>query len=371
MIAPPMADARSGSPLADRLRARIREGGPIPFVEFMEAALYDPEAGFFERHAVGERGEFVTSPHVSPAFGVLVARQLDEMWELLDRPRRFRVVEVGAGDGTLAAQILDFVSPDVERSVDYIAVERSAAARAALAELDVTVATTLADVPAGGKGCLLANELLDDLPFRWLRREVGGVAELHVDVVGEQFALVPRPVTTAALTAWARDLAPGEERVVQEDALAFVDDAATLFDRGYLWFSDYGFAGGRFPREPHGYRGQRVEGDILADPGSRDITAGVDFDAVAERARSAGLTVWGPVRQRDALSALGLDELRERARRRQVEASTAGRGLEAARIFSARQRTSLLADPAGLGDFLVLAAGRGVDLPPTSVRQVG
>jgi SAM-dependent MidA family methyltransferase len=217
----------------------------------------------------------------------------------------------------------------------------------------------------------MANELLDNLPFRWIRRDVQGLVEIHVGLDGESFAPVPGPLTSMELERWGRNLVPGEERIVQLEALDLIHRAASQFDRGYLWIADYGFAGGDYPREPHGYRGHRLEGDVLAQPGSRDITAGVDFDAVARTLREAGLAVWGPVPQRQALASLGYRQLDDDARQRQAEAVTKGRGLDAALIYSARQRASLLVDRPGLGDFLVLAAGRGVDVPPASVRQVG
>ncbi|MGH2556542.1 MAG: SAM-dependent methyltransferase, partial [Actinomycetota bacterium] len=95
----------SNGTLGERLRDRIVAEGPITFAEFMETALYDPDGGFYSRLSVGEEGHFVTSPHLSPVFGRLVAGQVAEFWELLDRPARFDVIEVGAGDGTLAHQI--------------------------------------------------------------------------------------------------------------------------------------------------------------------------------------------------------------------------------------------------------------------------
>src|SRR5206468_1419434 len=92
--------------LADRLRARIRAEGPITFHDYMDAALYDERDGFYSRSPIGEEGDFVTSPHVSPAFGVLLAGQVEQFWHLLERPDPFHVIEAGAGDGTLAGQIL-------------------------------------------------------------------------------------------------------------------------------------------------------------------------------------------------------------------------------------------------------------------------
>jgi SAM-dependent MidA family methyltransferase len=109
-------------------------------------------------------------------------------------------------------------------------------------------------------------------------------------------------------------------------------------------------------------------GDVLADPGSRDITAGVDFGILARRASALGLSVWGPVLQRDALRALGYGEAMVALRDRQVEALDAGRGVEAARRYSDRNRAGLLIDPGGLGRFRILCVGVGVDTPPRCVR---
>src|SRR5437763_15863808 len=83
--------------LAARLAERIRRSGPITFADFMQTALYDPEDGFYSRPRAGEDADFLTSPHISPVFATLVARQVAEFWEALDRPSPFRVVEVGAG----------------------------------------------------------------------------------------------------------------------------------------------------------------------------------------------------------------------------------------------------------------------------------
>src|SRR5436189_3626533 len=124
---------RSGSmSLAERLRGRIDEAGPLTFAEFMDAALYDPVGGFFSRPPVGEAGHFVTGPHVSPVFGILLARQVEEFWELLGRPDPFVVIEVGAGDGTLARQILESLSEPCRSATRYLAVERAEAAREVL-----------------------------------------------------------------------------------------------------------------------------------------------------------------------------------------------------------------------------------------------
>jgi SAM-dependent MidA family methyltransferase len=121
----------------------------------------------------------------------------------------------------------------------------------------------------------------------------------------------------------------------------------------------------------HGYRGHRFEGNVLTEPGSRDITAGVDFGALVRRAVDLGLHAWGPTPQREALMALGYREWDERARNLQVRATADRDGFAAMHTYSERNRAAQLVDPMGLGGFLVLCLGVGEvpDRPPRSVRQ--
>ena len=351
--------------LAERLQARIAAEGPISFAQFMEAALYDPAEGFYARVPVGEEGDFVTSPHVSPVFGRLVAAQVTELWELLGRPRPFSLVEAGAGDGTLARQILRALPPEVRDATRYTAVDRSTAARSALHGSGVSVAAGLDAVDRADAGCLLANELLDNLPFHRVRGTSRGVAELFVDMSGDRLALTEGPLTEEAARL-APTLVPGQEAVVSPAALDFVDGAAALFRAGYLWLVDYAAPPGDLTAQVHGYRRHHVEEDVLEHPGSRDITAGVDFGALARHARELGHSVWGPVLQRDVLIALGFRRVDEMAQARQVAAIGHRRGIEALRTYSDRSRANLLLSPTGLGGFSMLCIGVGVSRSPPS-----
>jgi SAM-dependent MidA family methyltransferase len=355
--------------LGERLRRRVTASGLITFAEFMEAALYDPDEGFYAHLPVGEDGDFVTSPHLSPVFGRLVARQVVEFWELLDRPVPFGVIEVGAGEGTLAHQILGDLPPEVTRVARYTAVERGVAARRALGAGGLEVLESLSDVTHPIVGCLIANELLDNLPFHRLRGTSGGPAELFVGLEGNRFVLVEGRPSSNELVLMTPALAPGEEFVVSPAALAFVDGAAAVLERGYIWIVDYGFVDETQPRSVHGYRDHRVHDDVLSRPGSTDITAGVDFAALARHARGHGLRVWGPVTQRDALLSLGFREFDEQAQARQVEALSARRGIDALRIYSDRNRANLLLGRQGPGASWVLCLGKDVTETPQSVRS--
>lgn len=205
--------------LAVRLAERIRRRGPIPFDEWMEAALYDPDGGFFARASSSSfsssspggagrsRGDFLTSVEVGSLFGALVARAMDGWWDQLGRPDPFLVVDAGAGRGQLARDVLR-AEPRCAPALRYVLVERSAGLRAVQAEHlplepaelvlgpavppepdeePVAVAgsgpmvTALAELPAGPAiGVVIANELADNLPFRIVERTPGGWNEIRV-----------------------------------------------------------------------------------------------------------------------------------------------------------------------------------------------
>jgi SAM-dependent MidA family methyltransferase len=363
--------------LGRRLAQRIREHGPITFAEFMEAALYDPNEGFYARPAVGqgEGGHFVTNPHVSPAFGDLLGRQVGECWDLLDRPRPFTVVEVGAGDGTLARQVLETAGavPDLAEAIRYVAVERTPGQIAALRKARLETAGSVAD--AGPiTGCVLGNEVLDNLPFHRLRERDGHVAEVLVGVDGDRLVEVEAHPSEEALNVLGRPLQPGEERPVSPAAAALVRDLASVLHRGYSFFFDYGTGPDASPGPVHAYRDHRLVAEVLAEPGSRDVTAGVDLEAVADAARRAGLQVWGPVPQREALLALGYRLWASGVRTRQAQAQAAGDWRRANRLFEARSRASILLDPGKLGGLWLLAFGTKGLPPPAAVlgdRETG
>jgi SAM-dependent MidA family methyltransferase len=357
--------------LAAALADRIRHHGPITFADFMEVALYHPEDGFYARPAVGEggRGHFVTSPHVSPAFGDLVARQVAECWDLLGRPRPFTVVEVGAGDGTLARQILHAAEaiPELAEAIRYAASERTPGQLEALRERGLETVPSPGGV-APVTGVVLANEILDNLPFHRLRERDGRVVEVMVGLTGDRLVEVEGRPAREALDLVDRPLRAGEERPVSPAAVALVREVAGTLRRGYSFFFDFGTGPEDAPGPVHAYRDHRVTAEVLEDPGSRDITAGVDLEAVARTARGTGLQVWGPVPQREALLALGYRTWASGVRARQAEAEGADDWRTANRMFEARSRASILIDEGKLGGLWLLAFGTEGLPPPAVVR---
>ena len=330
---------------AARIREAIREHGPITFAEFMERALYGP-GGFYETPPVGAEGHFVTSPHVHPVFADLVRFALLEAREALGRPDPFRVVELGAGDGTFARELL-FGFEAGEVRVGYSAVEVSAGARDRLRELPVRVLETVEELEPLEPGVVLANELLDNLPFRRVRRREDGLVEVRVGLDDDRLVEVETP-SDVELSTLAPGLEPAEEATVPVAALALVDALGRALRRGYALLVDYGSAGGP-AGEVHGYREQGVLEDVLEDPGSADVTAGVDLAWIARRAEEVGLVALGIVRQWRALLALGYERWAAGELERQASLLSERRGLEAVRAWESRSRASLLVDPAALG----------------------
>ena len=313
----------------------------------MEAALYDPEDGFFSSVSPARpEGHFVTSPHLSPVFAGLITVQARDAWNGLDRPDPFTVVDLGAGEGALARGILTASASDEDfmRALLVIAVERSEIARNALNSSGLQVAARLDDIEPF-TGVVIANELFDNVAFRLFADDV----EITVTEEGDRLIWQPLPMSET------RPVSPASDQLV--------DAVARGLQRGYALIIDYGFAGDERPETMRGYRDHHLVEDVLDDPGSSDITGPVDFDALAARARKNGLQAWGPVSQRDALMALGYRATLDRMRADQGEKELAGEWRTAIEYYGERGQAAMLVDPAGLGGLKVLALGTD-GLPP-------
>jgi SAM-dependent MidA family methyltransferase len=338
--------------VAGRVRAAIAEHGPIGFDEYVTHALYGT-GGFFEAPPVGAEGHFVTSPHVHPfVFAHCVRDAILDAWFGLGEIDPLPLAELGAGDGALANALLEAFDELPAPKPAYTGVEISAGARDALAASGHATVSSVAELRPF-EGVVFANELLDNLPFLLARGGPGGTKEIRVGADGSRLVEVEMP-WTAALEA--PRLEPGEATTVPVGAFAMLDDLARVLRRGYLLAIDYGTVTGP-AGDVRGFREHRSVVDVLADPGSTDITAGVDLGAIAAHARSVGFRSFEPVPQAAALGALGHDRWERAMREEQATLERAGRGSEAVRVWETRSRASLLADPSGLGAFwwLVLA----------------
>jgi SAM-dependent MidA family methyltransferase len=328
----------------DLIREEIRRDGPMPFPRYMELALYG-ESGFYARPPVGHDRAFVTSPHVHPVFAGLLARAIAGCHDALGAHRPLLLTEAGAGDGTLLRGLLPALA---DRDVVATAVEVSQGAREALGA--VPGVATVNEAIDGPFDVLIANELLDNLPFRLAHEgeEVGVGLDDDDDLV---------PVVLASGEELSVEL---DADVIPDGAIAFVEGLARAMRErpAYAILIDYGHVGPDDAGSVHGYAGQAVVADLFADPGASDITAGVDFAAIAGAAVEAGVQAFPTVTQRAALVALGFETWFEERLAAQHAQLADGDGVDAVRTWSDKSRASFLADPGGLGRFrwLVLAS---------------
>ena len=375
---------------------RIGREGPISFAAFMDAALYDPDEGFFATGGgAGRAGrDFVTSPEVGTLFGALVARALDDVWLQLGAPDPFVVIEAGAGRGRLAADVLR-AEPACAAALRYVLVERSEPLRTAQRELLALeppdealgpfalgvdagdapepiegtgpIATSLDELPGVHvDGVVIANELLDNLPVDLVERAVDGWREVRVGRADDSFVEVLVPAmeelaTEADIVAAGTDVPTGARLPVPLATRAWLGAVAALVRRGQVLLVDYvDSAAGLLERGPSGTRGwlrtyrahERGVGP-LEQPGTQDITCDVPLEFLVHAASRAGMEVVVEQSQEAWLRGLGLDDMvdagaatwRERAHLGDLQA-IAGR--------SRATEAAALTDPAGLGAHRVI-----------------
>ncbi len=344
--------------MLDQILNEIRKEGPIPFERFMELALYG-EKGFFASEILRseKNADFVTSPEVSPLFGGTLAELVGRVRSEVGEP--FRLVEVGAGSGSLLNALLP-IAP-----VEAWAVEASSAARSRLEKTIPAdhVTASLGSVPGPFKGLILANELIDNLPMAVARRTDSGWIELWVGVESGRLVRVempPRSEVQAWLAEYAGPVEPGGMVEVQLAASSWLSVALEKLEDGAVVLFDYGdTAEGLRSRRTDGtirtYRAHHLGPDPLLEPGETDITADVNFSALAATARKAGFFT-EYCRQDDFLIDLGLGEESERmasAKRRFEEEGSWDMARDIGERLAAAQT---LIHPRGLGDFRVLVA---------------
>ncbi len=322
----PDAAARAHSlRLTGLIRQRIQESqGAIPFHEFMQLALHAPGLGYYSAGSrkFGEAGDFITAPEASPLFARCLARALQPVLESLPQAR---LLEVGAGSGIMAAGILQELEILHSAPDSYAILELSADLRQRQAETLRAYAgqvSWLDTLPVQLSGIVLANELLDAMPVHRVVWQQGVLQECYVAWEEEQFVWQLGRLTDPRLQARFESILTqlGElpDGYVTEINLAAEDWIQTLgahMQQGLLLLIDYGFARHEFyhPQRRQGtlmchYR-HRAHDDPLIHVGLQDITAHVDFTAIADSALAAGLRVAGYTTQAHFLLGSGLTEL--------------------------------------------------------------
>ena len=355
--------------LGERIAARIARFGPITVADYMGEVLTHPEHGYYMTgDPFGARGDFVTAPEISQMFGELIGLWCADTWKRLGAPDPVLLVELGPGRGTLIADALRAarVVPSFLRALRLHLVEISPSLRArqrealrAFGEIDVSWHDSLDRVPEG-PALFVANEFFDALPIRQVERQPEGWCERIVtatpDGRGLSFGLGPpgRPAEMLVPPS-LKDAPVGALVEVSVTSLVLASEIGrrlTTFG-GAALVVDYGHTRPRTGATLQALRHHQPH-DVLDDPGSADLTAHVDFWALAAAAQEAGAAAHGPVDQGRFLTALGIGA-------RAADLSRAATGAQAAEIESAVER---LTDPEQMGTLYKALALTGPDLGP-------
>lgn len=266
------------------LAAEIDGGGPIPFSRFMELALYHPQLGYYagRRDPFGRAGDFFTNAQLQPVFGRLVAQQVDRWRSAMGSPEGFTVLELGCGRGETGEEIRRCLP-----GIQWIAVDQG---------------DRWPDRPV--VGVALCNEFFDALPVDLVERHGDGWVEWRVGLSGNAFAW-QRGDRAESRQGLPR-IPDGQRIETCERQLDALDRIDAALDAGWLLAIDYGYTRAEIERGARfadgtlmSYRDHRADPEVLLEPGRRDITAHVNFSALADRGRADGFEVF-PLRSQQA-----------------------------------------------------------------------
>jgi SAM-dependent MidA family methyltransferase len=324
--------------LVAAIASEIAASGPIPFVRFMELALYHPQFGYYMRspelpqERIGWRGDFYTSSDVHPVLGQALAKQAEQMYRLLGQPHSFTIVEMGPGKGLLANQILATCEHRYRsffQHLRYVLVDRSPAMRELQRRnlapwLDRAALLTWVDdlanvAPQGLTGLFFSNELVDSFPVHRVQVTAQGIEELWVDYRDGRFVECLRPLSSDTLAHRLRrvgaDWPEGYRTEINLRASEWMKHVAQHLDRGFVLTIDYGHTAQDLYRSDrkHGtflcYFRQSIREDPFRRVGEQDMTAHVDFSSLVETGEGHKLQTTGFTNQMSFLMGLGVEHM--------------------------------------------------------------
>jgi SAM-dependent MidA family methyltransferase len=376
--------------LVETICERITSSTPqrITFADYMELVLYDPQFGYYASNAdcIGKSGDFITSPHLAPDFGELLAMQVKQLWEILGSPDRFSIVEMGAGQGLLAAQILEYLQrkhPEFFGTLEYLIVETAPAMIAAQQQRLNALPVRCCEWSEIGDrsivGCFISNELIDALPVHQVIVKDDCLQEVYVTVDRDSkiFAELVDELSTDRLNQYWQlndinllsDKYPeGYRTEVNLAALDWLKIVEQKLDRGYIISIDYGYSADRYynPIRSQGtlqcYYEHYHHNDPYINIGNQDLTTHVDFTAIQKQGELLDLETIGFTKQGMFLMALGLGD-------RISTVSSSGGDIQT--ILTRRQNLHQLIDPMGLGKFGILIQSKGLTAEEQSILPIG
>ena len=307
------------TPLETEIRRRIAAAGPMPVGEFMTLCLTDRAHGYYTtRDPLGERGDFITSPEISQMFGELIGLWMAAVWKRMGEPGNVRVIELGPGRGTMmndalrAAKVMPAFRDAAVLHLVEISPVLQAQQEKTLAQLPVPMFwhAALREVPPG-PAIIVANEFFDALPVNQAVKTERGWHErlIEIDAVGNlAFTLAPAPMAhfERLLPQRLRDAPAGSIFEWRTDTVAMEMGRRMAADGGAALVIDYGHAESAAGETLQAV-GRHAYIDPLTAPGSIDLTAHVDFEALARAVESMGAVSFGPLEQADFLRRLGIE----------------------------------------------------------------
>ncbi|EAW37831.1 class I SAM-dependent methyltransferase [Lyngbya sp. PCC 8106] len=362
----------------------------ISFAEYMNWVLYHPQQGYYAtpQTRIGASGDFFTAPHLGIDFGELLAEQLVEMWEILHQPQPFTLVEMGAGQGILAADILQYIQrryPHCFKVVDYIIIEKSAALKAEQQQkLNDQIGSSVSvrwcewdDIPNDSiTGCFFSNELVDALPVHQVIVRNHQLREIYVALnthsegnnsINAYFTEIEADLSTPQLQTYFQSLkidllseiySDGYRTEINLAALDWITTVTNKLQQGFVLTIDYGYSAERYysPTRASGtlqcYYQHRHHNNPYIHIGQQDITAHVDFTALEKQGELLGLEVIGFTQQALFLMALGLGD--------RIAAISQTQGQNLSEVLRRREALHSLINPMGLGNFGVLIQSKGL-----------
>jgi SAM-dependent MidA family methyltransferase len=306
--------------LSEIIIDKIRQKGLLSFRDFMDMALYYPNLGYYTstNDKIGKKGDYYTSSNVSSVFGEMIGKQIEEMWHFLGKGT-FTVVEMGAGLGLLSGDVLAYLetNPELYGCLDYRIVEKSPALREEQEKRLGAKAKWCGSIRelSGIKGCIFSNELVDAFPVHRIVME-DELKEVFVDYDGG-FVEVMKPASGELRDYFKKQgvvLPEGYRTEVNLDAIRWINELASVLEKGYVITIDYGYPA------PELYAGHRSNGTLMcyyrhtADDnpylhiGEQDITSHVNFSALDIWGRKSGLELCGFTDQAHFLLGMGIEE---------------------------------------------------------------
>jgi SAM-dependent MidA family methyltransferase len=364
------------------LADRIHKAGRISFAEFMDLVLYHPEHGYYNSpiEKIGAMGDYYTSPGVHPIFGNLIACQINQMWEILDRPSPFFIVEGGAGKGFLCLDILNHACrffPVFFGKIRYILSDQSSVMEEKQRSLfrDSPFINKIQWMKArnlfceGRKftGCFLSNELIDSFPVHVVQQEERELLEVFVTVKDHSFVefldIPSSPAIPAYLDSYGFPLEENQRGEVNLHALTWIERVNQILEKGFILTVDYGFEARELydPARSKGtliaYSHHSTSTDFYKRIGNQDITAHVNFTALIRKGEQIGIEKIGFTEQYKFLLGLGLLQKIE-------DYENQAQARPAAEFLTNKLAMKSFLIPGGMGTlFKVLVQGKGVGNP--------